>query len=234
LASEKPMGWKDIVEWIKKLLPAQLRVPFTTGVMVLAVVCLCTVFIVEWREVFRVWWTPLVAGGISAYWASVFFKVRKSFLWRWPDSLSLTMAVALVLVAVALTLFSYDRSRYRYDSGSGFFLSRNWQPDREHGKGFFEWSLEPTTDAGRDKTFILGLQVMGNCDLGRFEGPAPERESNTIHGPVIADNSSLEDLNRTWSVKDLHRGEEIKFRLFVKDENGSADSICFIPYVHAQ
>jgi len=228
------MEWKEIIAWVKELLPAQLRVPFTTGIMVLALLCLSTIFIegIEWTEVFRVWWTLLAAAAASAYWATVVFRVRKSIIWPWPNSPSLTLAVALVLVAVGLALFSYDRSRYRYDSR--FFSSRNWRPDRKHGKGYFEWSLEPTTDAGRDKTFILNLELKGNCDLRRFEGPAPERDSNTMHGPVITDNSTLGSSNITWTVKDLHRGEELKLRLFVKDENGSADSICFTPHLQSQ
>jgi hypothetical protein len=48
------MEWSDVIDWVKKLLPAQLRVPFTTSVMVLAVFGLCTIFIegFEWTEVF--------------------------------------------------------------------------------------------------------------------------------------------------------------------------------------
>src|SRR5271166_5640623 len=143
------MEWKDVIEWVEKLLPAELRVPFTTGVMVLAVLCLCTIFIenVEWTEVFRVWWTPLLAVAVCAYWAIVIVTVRKSIVW--PFALSWLLAAVLVLVAVALAVFSYDRSRYRYESG--FFLLRNWQPEKENRQGYFEWSLEPATEEALDK-----------------------------------------------------------------------------------
>jgi hypothetical protein len=225
------MEWKDVIEWVEKLLPAELRVPFTTGVMVLAVLCLCTIFIenVEWTEVFRVWWTPLLAVAVCAYWAIVIVTVRKSIVW--PFALSWLLAAVLVLVAVALAVFSYDRSRYRYESG--FFLLRNWQPEKENGQGYFEWSLEPATDEALDKAIIVDLSLGDNCDLSRFEGPAPERESNAMHRPVITDNSTLEHPNTSWKIRGLHRGEEVKFRLFAKDKSGSADSICFTPGVHS-
>ena len=72
-----------------------------------------------------------------------------------------------------------------------------------------------------------------NCDLRRFDGPTPVRDGNVTHSPIINDDSTLEHPNTLWKVKDLHRGEELKFRLFVKDENRSADSICMTPIVNS-
>jgi hypothetical protein len=225
------MEWNDVVEGVKKLLPAQMRVPFTTGVMVLAVFGLCTIFMegFEWTEVFWVWWIPLVAAMICLYWAIVVVAVGNSIVW--PTALSWIVAGILALVMVLLAWFSYDRHHYRYEK-AGFFVLRNWQPDEGHGAGYFEWSLEPTTDASKS-TISISMSLGENCDLRRFDGPAPVRDTNVTHGPIITDDSTLEHPNTRWKVKDLHRGEELKFRLFVKDENRSAGSICMTPIVNS-
>lgn len=225
------MEWNDVIESVKRLLPAQLRVPFTTGVMVLGVFGLCTIFIegFEWTEVFWVWWIPLVAAIVCLCWAIIVVVVRKSI--TWPKTLSWIVAVILTLVMVLLGSFSYDRSRYRYEK-AGFFVLRNWQPDKEHGPGYFEWSIEPTTDASKN-TIGISMSLSENCDLSQFEGPAPVRNENVTHDPIITDDSTLEHPNTHWKVKDLHRGEELTFRLFAKGQKRSADSICIIPAVNS-
>lgn len=225
------MEWKDVIEAVEKLLPAQMRVPFTTGVTVVALFGLCTIFIegFEWTEVFWVWWIPLVAVMICLYWAIVVIVVRNSIVW--PTALSWIVTGILALVMVSLAWFGYDRYRYRYDK-AGFFVSRSWQPDDERGPGYFEWSLEPTTDASKN-TISISISLGENCDLRRFDGPVPRRDPNVTHGPIITDDSTLEHPNTLWKVKDLHRGEELKFSLFVKGENRSADSICMTPIVNS-
>jgi hypothetical protein len=166
---------------------------------------------------------------VCLYWAIVVLAVRNSMVWL--TALSWIVAGILALVMVFLAWFSYDRCRYRYEK-AGFFVLRNWEPDKEHGPGYFEWSLEPTTDASKNTTSV-SMSLGENCDLRRFDGPTPVRDGNVTHSPIINDDSTLEHPNTLWKVKDLHRGEELKFRLFVKDEIRSADSICMTPIVNS-
>jgi hypothetical protein len=225
------MEWKDIVEWVKKILPAKLRVPFTAGVMLLGLLCLLTIFAqgYEWTEVFWEWWIQLAAAGVCLYWAVSVLVFRKSIVWR--RSVSWALSGVLILGMAVLSLFSYGRSLYRFEK-NGFFVSRAWQPDKKAGPGYFEWKMEPTSDVSKS-TVNIAMLVGDRCDLSQIEGPAPVKEEFLTHHPIITDDSTMEHPNTLWRVKDLHRGEEVTFRLFLKGERKSVESICITPVVNS-
>jgi hypothetical protein len=219
----------DVIDWLKKLLPAKLRVPFTTGVMLLAIVGICTKFVegFEWSEAFYVWWFSAAFSLVCAYWVVVVLVVRKTM--SWPQKLSWTVVVILAVGMVLLGIFSFGRSDYRYDR-AGFFVLRSWQPDKERGQGYFEWTMEPTTDVSKN-TISVNMSPTEACDLSKIDGPTPVRKENVAHVPVINDASSIEHPNTLWKIKDLHQGEELSFRLFAKGADRRASSICLTPLV---
>jgi hypothetical protein len=217
----------DVIEWLKKLLPAKLRAAFTTGVMLLAIISICTKFMedFEWSEAFYVWWFSAACALVCVFWLIVVLVVRKTI--SWPQGLSWTVVVILAICMVLLGIFSYGRRDYRYDR-AGFFVLGSWQPDKERGPGYFEWSMEATADVSKS-TINVNMSPSEGCDLTKIDGPIPVRKKNVTHGPVINDASSFEHPNTLWKIKDLHKGEELSFRLFAKGANRRANSICLTP-----
>ncbi len=159
----------------------------------------------EWSEAFYVWWFSAACALVCVYWVIVVLVVRKTI--TWPQGLSWTVGVILAVGMVLLGTFSYGRSAYRYDR-AGFFVLRSWQPDKERGQGYFEWTIELTTDVSKN-TISVNISPTESCDLTQIDGPAPVRKENVTHGPVINDASSIEHPNTLWKIKDPHTIERI-------------------------
>ena len=223
------MDLKDFIEWLKTTLPAELRVPFTTGVMLLVLAGVVIKFAegFEWPEVFREWWFLLAVSLVCVYWAVTVLWVRRVI--GWPRVVPWVVAVVVAIAAVACALWCAERERFRYDR-AGFYASREWRRDRERGPGYWEWRMEPTADLSKS-VITVQMEPEAGCDASRFDGPSPVRSNLSTHAPKITDASSLERPNTVWKVRDLHSGEELVFRVLVKGQAGGEDSICFRPLV---
>jgi hypothetical protein len=220
------MGLKDFIEWLKTTLPAELRAPFTTGVMLLVLTGIVVKFAegFEWPEVFREWWFLLAVSVVLVFWAVTVLRVQKAIHWPWAASWA--VAAVMALAAVACAFYCTERARVRYDR-AGFYASRAWMRDAERGPGYWEWMMEPTADLSKS-VITVQMEPGAGCDASRFDGPSPVRSGESAHGARIMDASSLEHPNTVWKVRDLHAGEELVFRLLAKNPE---DAVCLRPLV---
>jgi hypothetical protein len=100
----------------------------------------------------------------------------------------------------------------------------------EHGPGYWEWTLEPTSDLSKS-VITVQMEPDAGCDASGFDGPFPIRSDQSTHAPKITDASSLEHPNTVWKVRDLHQGEELVFRLRLKSPEAGEEPICIRPLV---
>ena len=214
---------------IKDVLPAGLKTPFGTGILLLTAAGGAILYFLglDWKDILLTWQFLLALAILFLYWAVT--TLLKSRTLTWPRYVSWIVASGLLLGCAFVAYRTLERSRYKYNK-YGFFESRSWRRGMEADTSVWEWSMEAATDLSKGRV-IVQLDAVAGCSKADFDSFYPAKNENT-HQPRIRDISSLQRPNSVWGIDDLKDGDEVRFLLAGPDQEGS--EICVKPSVHTE
>jgi hypothetical protein len=202
------MEFKDIVEWLAKLLPKPVRRPFAVGSTAIATAGTVLKFVegYEWRDVFGDWRFWAASCMLCVYWLIVIVKHRKTLPWPGPVVWTVVtgMALALLFAAGATWVFGH----YAYDP-IGLFELRSWAKTEVSGVPAWEWELEAVRDLSASRV-LLELREDPACSNVSIMAFYPLRDHAT-HQPTITDISPESHPNLRWEIDDLRERDHARF-----------------------
>lgn len=214
------MEFKDIVDWLEKLLPKPLRRPFAAGATAIAATGTVLKFAegFEWRDVFGDWRFWAASCVLYVYWLVVIVKHRRTLPWPGPAVWGVVTGIALALLFAAGA--TWVRGHYTYDP-IGLFERRSWVATDVSGIQAWEWELEAVRDLSASRV-VLELTEDPACGDTSIAAFYPLRDHAT-HQPRITDISPESHPNLRWGIEDLRERDHARFVLSL--DGGTASCV---------
>jgi hypothetical protein len=205
------MGVKEILDFVRPLLPKPLRWPFVAGVTFLVAVALS---IMELRDMsffaeVRDCYFATAAAVVEAWWFITCIVKWKEMSrpWRWSSTLATVLACCLLLS------YSWKRWHFKYNA-VGFYESRWWveRNDPTPGRSLWEWRLEAVSDFSKANV-IVQIVPTGACPATAIDSFYPIRNPRLTHYPHASDASPREFPNTRWRLTDFRQSDSFGFLL---------------------